>query len=526
MNSVPCALISVSDKRDIEFLAREFVNAGLRLLSTGGTASALRDAGLEVTDVSEHTGAAEMMAGRVKTLHPTIHGGILARRGVDDDIMTQREIAPIDYVVVNLYPFAATVAREGVSFEDAVENIDIGGPAMVRSAAKNHASVTIVTDPADYSRVIESLGKDKLSTRALRLDLAVKAFEHTAHYDGMIASYFGKRVGEHTHDAPATFARTLNVQLQLVDNLRYGENPHQAAAFYAEDNVQVGTIVGAELRQGKAMSYNNVMDADAALACVNQFMDNHACVVVKHANPCGVAVADTQLDAYHKAYQTDPTSAFGGIIAFSKALQGDTASAILGRQFVEVIIAPGVEPEALKLLAAKPDVRVLDCHSLVPIGEQGSRQQYRPVSGGLLVQDEDLFQVEATDFKVVSKRQPSPQELIDLLFTWRVAKHVKSNAIVYGRDNATVGVGAGQMSRVYSARIAGIKAADEGLDVSGAVMASDAFFPFRDGIDNAAAVGICAVIQPGGSKNDHEVIAAADEHDLAMVFTGVRHFRH
>lgn len=526
MNSSACALISVSDKRDVEILAREFVKSGIRLLSTGGTATALRDAGLEVTDVSEHTGAAEMMSGRVKTLHPTIHGGILARRGIDDDVMLQRGIAPIDYVVVNLYPFAATIAKEGVSFADAIENIDIGGPAMVRSAAKNHASVTIVTDPSDYTRVIESLGKDKQSTSALRLDLAVKAFEHTASYDGMIAGYFGKRIGEHSHEAPATFGRTLNVQLRRRDTLRYGENPHQHAAFYADENASAGTIAGATLQQGKALSYNNVMDADAALACVTQFRDDHACVIVKHANPCGVAVSSTQLDAYNKSYKTDPTSAFGGIIAFNQPLQAATASAIIERQFVEVIIAPGVESDALELLAAKPNVRVLDCHSLAQVLPQGTTQQYRPVSGGLLVQDEDILRVELSDFRVVSKRQPSSQELADLLFTWRVAKYVKSNAIVYGRDNATVGVGAGQMSRVYSARIAGIKASDEGLEVRGAVMASDAFFPFRDGIDNAAQVGISAVVQPGGSKNDDQVIAAADEHDLAMVFTGVRHFRH
>lgn len=526
MNLNACALISVSDKRDVEILAREFVKAGIRLLSTGGTATALRDAGLEVTDVSEHTGAAEMMAGRVKTLHPTIHGGILARRGVDDDVMLTRGIAPIDYVVVNLYPFAETIAKEDVSFADAIENIDIGGPAMVRSAAKNHASVTIVTDPSDYSRVIDSLGKDAQSTSALRLDLAVKAFEHTANYDGMIATYFGKRVGENTHELPAKFARTLNVQLRLVDTLRYGENPHQNAAFYAEDGAAAGTIAGAELRQGKAMSYNNVMDADAALACVTQFREDHACVIVKHANPCGVAIANNQIEAYDKSYKTDPTSAFGGIIAFNQPLQADTASAILERQFVEVIIAPGITSDALKLLAAKPNVRVLDCHSLAPVQQQGLTQQFRPVSGGLLVQDDDLLQVATSDFRVVSNREPTSQEIADLLFTWRVAKHVKSNAIVYGRNNATVGVGAGQMSRVYSARIAGIKAADEGLEVRDAVMASDAFFPFRDGIDNAAQVGIRAVIQPGGSKNDDEVIAAADEHDLAMIFTGVRHFRH
>ncbi len=486
----------------------------------------LRDAGLEVTDVAEHTGAAEMMAGRVKTLHPTIHGGILARRGVDDDVMEQRNIAPIDYVVVNLYPFAATVAKTGTSMSDAIENIDIGGPAMVRSAAKNHASVMIVTDPEDYSRVIGSLDSNGAEVKDLRFDLAVKAFEHTAAYDGMIASYLGKRIGGHSHESPAPFARTLNLQMHLRETLRYGENPHQAAAFYTSGDASDGTIAGATLRQGKAMSYNNVMDADSALSCVSQFTERHACVIVKHANPCGVAVADTQLQAYENAYRTDSTSAFGGIIAFNQPLQLDTAKAIIGQQFVELIVAPGISEGALTCLSAKPNVRVLDCRALAAAQAQGQLSQLRPVSGGVLVQDEDHLQVKLSDCRVVSKRQPTDSELADLLFTWQVAKHVKSNAIVYGRDNATVGVGAGQMSRVYSARIAGIKAADEGIEVKGAVMASDAFFPFRDGIDNAAGVGICAVIQPGGSKNDDEVIAAADEHGMAMVFTGVRHFRH
>jgi len=521
-----CALLSVSDKTNIAHLARALLDAGVTLLSTGGTAVALREAGLPVTDVSEHTGAAEMMAGRVKTLHPTVHGGILARRGIDDEVMQQRGIAPIDYVVVNLYPFAQTVAQDDVSFDAAIENIDIGGPAMVRSAAKNHDSVTIVTDPVDYQSVIDSLGNSRDANAQLRLHLAVKAFEHTAAYDGMIADFFGKRTGSHSHDKPAQFARTLNLQLDLIDTLRYGENPHQAAAFYARKNAGEGTIAGASLRQGKAMSYNNVMDADAALACVSQFRERAACVVVKHGNPCGVALGADQLDAYNKAYKTDPTSAFGGIIAFNQALDEQTTKAILERQFVEVIIAPGVSSNALDLLASKPNVRVLDCGSLVPIESQGTEQLYRPVSGGLLVQQDDHGRIEASDLQLVTELQPTQAQIEDLLFTWRVAKFVKSNAIVYGRDQSTVGVGAGQMSRVYSARIAGIKAADEGLDVTGAVMASDAFFPFRDGIDNAAQAGISAVIQPGGSKNDSEVIAAANEHGLAMVFTGMRHFRH
>jgi phosphoribosylaminoimidazolecarboxamide formyltransferase/IMP cyclohydrolase len=520
-----CALLSVSDKQGVVVLAKALSDAGIQLLSTGGTAQALRSAGLDVTDVAEHTGAQEMMAGRVKTLHPTVHGGILGRRGVDNDVMVERGIAPIDYVIVNLYPFEATVSKIDVSFEDAIENIDIGGPAMVRSAAKNHACVTVVTDPADYSRVIASLQAGAKQSKALRLDLAVKAFEHTAQYDGMIANYFGRRTGSSSHDNPSDFSRTLNSQYDLKSTLRYGENPHQRAAFYQRKDAGAGTIAAATLRQGKALSYNNVMDADAALACVRQF-DEPACVIVKHANPCGVAVSSNQLDAYDKAYLTDPTSAFGGIIALNQPLEAAVADEILSRQFVEVIVCPGVADDALVLLSDKPNIRVLDCVSMQVSNNDISSMQLRPVSGGLLVQDEDVLSVQKDALTVVSKRQPTAGELRDLLFSWRVAKFVKSNAIVYCRDNATVGVGAGQMSRVYSARIAGIKAADENLIVTGAVMASDAFFPFRDGIDNAAQAGIAAVIQPGGSRNDDEVIAAANEHDMAMVFTGIRHFRH
>lgn len=524
------ALLSVSDKTGIVELASALKSAGIRLLSTGGTASALRDAGLSVTDVSEHTQAAEMMSGRVKTLHPVVHGGILGRRGTDDDVMNERGIAPIDYVIVNLYPFANTISRADVSFEEAIENIDIGGPAMVRSAAKNHATVTVVTSPEDYPRVIESLPKDKHENAALRLDLAVKAFAHTADYDGTIADYFGKRVGEYSHSDPANFSRTLSTQFTLISELRYGENPHQRAAFYRSAASGPGTLCGATLVQGKELSYNNVMDADAALACVRHFGEAEggadACVIVKHGNPCGVCVASDQLTAYNKAYRTDPTSAFGGIIALSRKLEAATASVIIERQFVEVIIAPGIESEALKILATKPNVRVLDCATLSLPQSARQARQMRPVSGGLLLQDDDLHVLDMNELKVVSARRPTEQEWQDLLFTWGVAKFVKSNAIVYGRHQATVGVGAGQMSRVYSARIAGIKAADEGIEVQGAVMASDAFFPFRDGIDNAADAGIVAVIQPGGSRNDDEVIAAANEHGLAMVFTGVRHFRH
>ncbi|PID60069.1 MAG: bifunctional phosphoribosylaminoimidazolecarboxamide formyltransferase/inosine monophosphate cyclohydrolase [Gammaproteobacteria bacterium] len=551
------ALLSVSDKRNIVELARALVASGYRLLSTGGTAKTLRDAGLDVRDVATHTGAAEMMAGRVKTLHPTVHGGILGRRGEDDAVMAERGIDPIDVVVVNLYPFAATVARDDVGIEEAIENIDIGGPAMVRSAAKNHASVTILTDPDDYPRLIDALQGGGGPSAALRFALAVKAFEHTAHYDGMIAEYFGCLVGGRAAGGSAMnagdaadgqgdgirnddgqrdgvkagFPATLNRQYHLRQPLRYGENPHQRAAFYVEKHPPADSIAAARLHQGKALSYNNLMDADAALDCVKVF-DEPACVIVKHANPCGVAVADDLLNAYDRAYATDPTSAFGGIIAFNRPLDAATASEITSRQFVEVVIAPGFEAAALDALAAKRDVRVLET-ALGPSKNASTCSStvvpdwhWRSVSGGLLVQDADLAELDPASLRVVSRRAPQPSEMDDLLFAWRVARSVKSNAIVYARERRTVGVGAGQMSRVYSARIAGIKAADEGIEVAGAVMASDAFFPFRDGIDNAAIAGIRAVIQPGGARRDEEVIAAADEHDMAMVFTGMRHFRH
>lgn len=517
------ALLSVSDKRDLSALATALVASGLKLISTGGTASALRDEGFSVLDVSEHTGAAEMMAGRVKTLNPTIHGGILGRRGVDDAVMEERGIAAIDYVVVNLYPFAQTVARSDVTFDDAIENIDIGGPAMVRAAAKNHASVMVVTNPDDYPAVIDSISQTQEQQASLRFGLAVKAFEHTAHYDGMIANYFGRLVGQGDDTEPGNFSRTLNSQYLLSSELRYGENPHQAAAFYKEHDAGPGTVAASPLLQGKALSYNNVVDADAALNCVMQFQEGPACVIVKHANPCGVAVADSVLDAYEGAYRTDPTSAFGGIIAFNQPLDAQTAKTIVDRQFVEVIIAPGINNDALPVLGEFANVRVLDCsgHRTAT-----SARTLKPVSGGLLVQDEDLTMVSMADLQVVTEKSPTDAELSDLLFAWRVAKFVKSNAIVFCRDGTTVGVGAGQMSRVYSARIAAIKAADENLTVAGSVMASDAFFPFRDGIDSAAEAGISAVIQPGGSRNDNDVITAANEHGMSMVFTGIRHFRH
>ncbi len=513
------ALLSVSDKRGITELGQALSAAGYLLLSTGGTAVALRAAGLDVVEVSDFTGAAEMMGGRVKTLHPTIHGGILGRRGLDEAVMAERGIVPIDYVVVNLYPFEDTVAKPDCRFEDAIENIDIGGPAMVRSAAKNHASVAVVTDPDDYRRVAASLDDEDAGAQ-LRFELACKAFAHTAHYDGAIANYLTARS---TPDAaPDRFPEVLNRQFQRIDTLRYGENPHQAAAFYRDPaSIAKGSLATADFRQGKSLSYNNVVDADAALACVRAF-EECTCVIVKHANPCGVGSADTPLQAYEKAYLTDPVSAFGGIIAFNRTLDEATANVIVERQFVEVVIAPAVDDGALQAFAAKPNVRVL------VTGESDTNPvwRYQSVSGGLLVQDDDQHVLDVAELEVVSARAPTTTELRDLAFAWRVANYVKSNAIVYCRDGATIGVGAGQMSRVYSARIAAIKAQDASLDVKGSVMASDAFFPFRDGLDNAAEVGVRAVIQPGGSRNDADVIEAADEHDIAMVFTGIRHFRH
>jgi len=517
-----CALLSVSDKSEIGSIAKALHEAGFCLLSTGGTAKLLRDDGLPVTEVSEHTGAAEMMAGRVKTLHPTVHGGILGRRGLDDELMVERNISPIDFVIVNLYPFEQTVGRADVSYDDAIENIDIGGPAMLRSAAKNHASVAVVTDPSDYARVVDSLQSNEDEQAQLRFELAVKAFAHTAKYDGAIANFLGQIKTPGNTDDRKTFPGTLNRQYVLAEELRYGENPHQQAALYHEPKPAAGSLAASELLQGKALSYNNVMDADAALACVRQF-DDIACVIVKHANPCGVSIADTVYDAYDRAYKTDETSAFGGIIAFNRSLDVATAKAITERQFVEVIIAPGVDAGVSEVLAAYPNIRMLDCHSQPAVQKNWV---IKPVSGGLLVQDDDVHTLSPEDISIVTKRKPTEAELQDLLFAWNVAKFVKSNAIVYCKNKATVGVGAGQMSRVYSAKIAAIKAADGGLEVAGAVMASDAFFPFRDGMDQAASVGIAAVIQPGGSRNDKEVISAADEHNMAMVFTGVRHFRH
>ncbi|CAH8182509.1 bifunctional phosphoribosylaminoimidazolecarboxamide formyltransferase/IMP cyclohydrolase [Vibrio aestuarianus] len=527
------ALISVSDKTGIVEFAQALTKRGVDILSTGGTARLLADQGIAVTEVSDYTGFPEMMDGRVKTLHPKVHGGVLGRRGQDDEIMQKHGIQAIDMVVVNLYPFAETVAKAGCTLADAVENIDIGGPTMVRSAAKNHKDVTIVVNAHDYDRVIAEMdANDKSLTLETRFDLAIAAFEHTAAYDGMIANYFGTMVPSYgasllddegkKADEESKFPRTFNQQFLKKQDMRYGENSHQAAAFYVEANPEEASVSTARQIQGKALSYNNIADTDAALECVKEFAEP-ACVIVKHANPCGVALGGDILEAYNRAYQTDPTSAFGGIIAFNRELDAQTAAAIVERQFVEVIIAPSVSAEAVEVVAAKKNVRLLEC------GQWSTKTtgfDVKRVNGGLLVQDRDQGMVSAEELKVVSKRQPTAEELKDALFCWKVAKYVKSNAIVYSKGDMTIGVGAGQMSRVYSAKIAGIKAADEGLQVEGCVMASDAFFPFRDGIDAAAEAGIKCVIQPGGSMRDDEVIAAADEHGMAMIFTGIRHFRH
>ena len=530
------ALLSVSDKSGIVEFARRLSEKGVDLLSTGGTAKLLAENGIPVTEVSDYTGHPEIMDGRVKTLHPKIHGGILARRGTDEAVMADNNISAIDMVVVNLYPFANAVSDENCSLENAIENIDIGGPTMVRAAAKNHKDVTIVVNASDYDRVLAELDRNNNSlTYKTRFDLAIAAYEHTASYDGMIANYFGKMLpaygqGESESEASlstlpaekAKFPRTFNSQFIKMQDLRYGENSHQAAAFYKEANPEEASVSTATQLQGKALSYNNIADTDAALECVKEF-DEPACVIVKHANPCGVAIGENILAAYEGAYKTDPTSAFGGIIAFNRELDADTAEAIVSRQFVEVIIAPSISDAAAKIVAAKPNLRLLEC------GQWDTKTtgfDFKRVNGGLLVQDTDQGRVSKDDLKVVTKRQPTEDEMRDLQFCWKVAKFVKSNAILYVKNSSTIGVGAGQMSRVYSAKVAGIKAADENLEVKGSVMASDAFFPFRDGLDAAAEAGITAVIQPGGSMRDDEVIAAADEHNIAMVFTGMRHFRH
>lgn len=514
------ALLSVSDKTGIVEFARALKERGIELLSTGGTAQLLVRHGIAVKEVADHTGFPEIMGGRVKTLHPKIHGGLLGRRGLDEEVMREHGIDPIDLLVVNLYPFAATVARPESSYDDAVENIDIGGPAMVRAAAKNHASVTVVVDPGDYRALLDELAANQGATdTAMRQRLAAKAFAHTAQYDAMVSAYFTGAIGAES----STFPADLNLSFRKHLDLRYGENPHQRAAFYDDARAIGASVTRAAQLQGKELSYNNIADGDTALECVRQF-DAPACVIVKHANPCGVALADSAQAAYAQAYRTDPTSAYGGIIAFNRELTAAAAQAILERQFVEVILAPAVSSEAKSLLAAKSEVRVLETGDLRMPASQ--LFEYRSVTGGLLVQTRDDAPLRPQDLRVVTRRPPTEAEREDLLFAWRVAKYVKSNAIVCAKDRATIGIGAGQMSRVVSSRIAALKARDEGLSLQGASAASDAFFPFRDGLDVVAELGIKSVIQPGGSKRDAEVIAAADEHGIAMVFTGTRHFRH
>ncbi len=518
------ALLSVSDKTGLLELARALASRQVELLSTGGTAKALRDAGMTVRDVSEVTGFPEIMDGRVKTLHPKVHGGLLGRRGIDDAVMAQHGIEAIDLLVLNLYPFEKVAANPQASFEDIIENIDIGGPAMLRAAAKNFAHVAVATDPAQYAALVEELDQhDGTLSAATRMRLSVAAFNRVAQYDACISDTLssitalkddgGVERSPFPHQANGIF-------IKLMD-LRYGENPHQQAAFYRDLYPVPGTLATFSQLQGKELSYNNIADADAAWECVRQF-DAPACVIVKHANPCGVAVGAACGDAYELAYATDPTSAFGGIIAFNRTLDAATARVILDRQFVEVLIAPAYEQGALDYAKKKANVRVL----VIPHGDGANLMDVKRVGSGLLMQTADNRVVTRDELKVVSQRAPSEAELRDLLFAWKVAKYVKSNAIVYAKDNRTVGIGAGQMSRVVSAKIAGLKAEEASLGVPGSVMASDAFFPFRDGIDAAAQAGIAAVIQPGGSMRDAEVIAAADEHGLAMVFTGVRHFRH
>lgn len=522
MTVIKRALISVSDKHGIVEFARGLKKYNVEILSTGGTAKLLADNGIACIEVADYTGFPEMLDGRVKTLHPKVHGGILGRRDLPEHVKAMQDagIPNIDMVVVNLYPFAATIAKPNCTLADAIENIDIGGPAMVRSAAKNHAHVAVVTDPADYKMILSEMDMTSgLLGAELCFTLAKKAFSHTAEYDGMISNYL---TSLDQKGRPDGLPDVFNMQYTKAQELRYGENPHQSAAFYVSRSGKEASIASAKQLQGKELSYNNIADADAALECVKQFNEGPGCVIVKHANPCGVAYGSNLLEAYDRAYKTDPESAFGGIIAFNGELDAETMKVIVERQFVEVIIAPKVAKDAVEVAAAKKNVRVLECGAWP--AESAKRLDFKKVTGGLLVQDADLALL--SEIRVVTKRAPTEAELADLLFAWRVAKFVKSNAIVYGKDKMTIGVGAGQMSRVNSARIAAIKAEHAGLEVRGSVMASDAFFPFRDGIDQAAQAGIAAVIQPGGSMRDEEVIAAADEHGMAMVFTGMRHFRH
>ena len=517
------ALISVSDKTGIVEFARALSSLGVALLSTGGTAKLLAEQGLSVTEVADYTGFPEMLDGRVKTLHPKIHGGILARRDFAEHqaALAQHAIATIDMVVVNLYPFAQAVAKANCSFDDAIENIDIGGPAMLRSAAKNHKDVTVICDPLDYATVLQELQSAAGQvSQETKFTLAKKVFAHTAQYDGAITNYFTSLGSDRQHTTRSSFPTTLNLHFHKVQEMRYGENPHQSAAFYRDVRCADGSLANYTQLQGKELSYNNIADADAAWECVKTF-DETACVIIKHANPCGVAVGVNPLEAYSKALQTDPTSAFGGIIAFNSAVDGATAEAV-AKQFVEVVIAPAFSEQARQIFAAKQNVRLLE----IPLARQANAYDLKRVGGGLLVQSPDVKNVVLAELNIVSKRQPTPQQLQDLMFAWRVAKFVKSNAIVFCGNGMTLGVGAGQMSRVDSARIAAIKAQHASLSLAGSAVASDAFFPFRDGLDVVVDAGATCVIQPGGSMRDQEVIDAADERDVVMMLTGTRHFRH
>ena len=517
------ALISVSDKSGVLEFARALHAMQVRILSTGGTAKLLADNGIPVTEVADYTGFPEMLDGRVKTLHPKIHGGILARRDFAEHqaALQQHDIPTIDMVVVNLYPFQQTVAKEECSLEDAIENIDIGGPAMLRSSAKNHKDVVVICDPSDYSRVLEEMksGQGEVSYET-RFALAMKVFAHTAQYDGAITNYFTSLGEDKQHATRSEYPATLNLHFEKVQEMRYGENPHQSAAFYRDLKAFDGALANYRQLQGKELSYNNIADADAAWECVKTF-EEPACVIIKHANPCGVAIAASPLEAYQKAFQTDSQSAFGGIIAFNRELDG-AAAQVVAKQFVEVLIAPAFSAEAKQIFSAKQNVRLLE----IPLGQGINSYDVKRVGGGLLVQSPDAKNVQVAELKVVSKKQPTPAQMQDLMFAWRVAKFVKSNAIVFCANGMTLGVGAGQMSRIDSARIASIKAQNAGLSLAGSAVASDAFFPFRDGLDVVVEAGATAVIHPGGSVRDQEVIAAADEHGIVMLLTGTRHFRH
>ncbi len=522
------ALISVSDKEGVVDFARSLSERGVEILSTGGTAKLLASSGIKVTEVSDYTQFPEMMDGRVKTLHPMIHGGILGRRGIDEQVMNEHGIKPIDLVCVNLYPFVKTVSNPECTLENAIENIDIGGPTMVRAAAKNHRDVAIVVRSCDYKRIIEEMDQNNGSLAyETRFDLAIAAFEHTAAYDSAIANYFGTKVpdyGKSAEDSEAdkTFPRTLNLNFVKLQSMRYGENPHQKAAFYRDLNGSSTGICSAVQLQGKELSYNNIADTDAAIECVREFAEP-CCVIVKHANPCGVALADNLTEAYERAFASDSESAFGGIIAFNRPLDGPTAKAVIDRQFCEVIVAPHVSKEARAEVARKKNIRLLELGDLTL---NPARFDFKRVNGGLLVQQADQINLSPSDLKVVTRREPSEDELKELLFAWKVCKYAKSNAIVYTKDKRTLGIGCGQTSRVFSSRIGLLRAKDAKFELDNVALASDAFFPFRDGVDAAAQAHVSAIIQPGGSIRDQEVIDAANEHNIAMVFTGIRHFRH